>query len=116
MSSSEPAVTSLPGLDDADPRTELRQFVQNVAGDEDRLPHPLQCLEQFADLDSRPRVETGGRFVQQQQIGIVQQHAGQCEPLFHAARQPSTGASRLSVRSVRASTSRIVRSHSNRDS
>ncbi len=34
-----------------------------------------------------PRVEAAGRFVEQQQLRIVQQNAGQAQPLLHAPRQ-----------------------------
>ena len=55
--------------------------------DHDRLAHLPQLLEQFAHLDAGPRVEAAGRLVEQQHLRLVQQHAGQAEPLRHAARQ-----------------------------
>ena len=75
---------------------EVGQLGQDVRGDQDRLAHPVQFLEQLADLDAGPRVQAAGRLVQQQHLRIVQQHAGQAQPLLHAARQSeSTRASRL---------------------
>ena len=58
---------------------------QDVAGDQDRLAHLAQLLEQPAHLDAGPRVEAAGRLVEQQHLRLVQQHAGQAEPLRHAA-------------------------------
>ena len=55
--------------------------------DQDRLAHVAQLLEQLAHLDAGPRVEAAGRLVEQQHLRVVQQHAGQAEPLRHAARQ-----------------------------
>ena len=46
-----------------------------------------EFLEQFAHLDAGARVEAAGRLVEQQHLRVVQQHAGQAEPLRHAARQ-----------------------------
>ena len=78
----------LPGLDDADVGAELRQLVQDVRRDDDRLPHRLQFLQQLAHLDARPRIEPAGRLIEQQQVGIVQKHAREPEPLLHPARKP----------------------------
>ena len=49
------------------------------------MPSCPQLLQQRADLDPGPRVQAAGRLVQQQHLRIVQQHAGQAEPLGHAA-------------------------------
>ena len=74
-------------LDDADLVADVGQLGQDVAGDQDRLAHVAQLLEQAAHLDAGPRVEAAGRLVEQQHLRLVQQHAGQAEPLRHAARQ-----------------------------
>ena len=51
------------------------------------MPISLELLEQFAHFDARPRVEVAGRLVEQEHFGVVQQHAGDAQPLLHAARQ-----------------------------
>ena len=61
--------------------------MQDVGGDQDGLAHPAQFLQQFADLDAGPRVEAGRGLVEQQDLGIVQQHPGDREPLLHAPAQ-----------------------------
>ena len=72
-------------LDDADHVAQLRQLVKDVAGDDDRLTHPLELLEQLTNLDAGAGIETGGGLVHQQHLGIVQQDASNAEALLHAA-------------------------------
>ena len=72
-------------FDDADPIADVRQLRKDVAGDEDRLAQTLQPLQQSAHLDPRPRIETAGRFVEEQHLRVVQQHAGEAQSLGHAA-------------------------------
>ena len=74
-------------LDDADLVADVGQLRQDVARNHDRLAHVAQPLEQAANLDPCPRIESAGRLVEQQHLRIVQQHAGQAQPLRHAARQ-----------------------------
>jgi hypothetical protein len=49
------------------------------------LPSLRSSFKQAADLDPRAGVQAAGRLVQQQHLGIVQEHAGQAQPLGHAA-------------------------------
>ncbi len=58
-----------------------------MRGDDDGFAHALQFLEDLHHLDSRPWVQTAGRFVQQQQIRVMNEHARQAQPLLHAAAQ-----------------------------
>ena len=74
-------------LDDADLVAHVGQLRQDVAADHDRLAHRAELFEQLANFDPRPRVQAAGRFVEQQHLRIVQQHAGQAEALVHAARE-----------------------------
>ena len=53
----------------------------------DRLAHGPQLFEEFAHLDAGAGVEAAGRLVQQQHLRFVEEHAGQAQPLRHAARQ-----------------------------
>ena len=62
-----------------------------MAGDEDGFAHRLQLLEQFAHLNAGARVEAARRFVEQEEIGIMQEDAGEAEALFHAAGKAING-------------------------
>jgi len=66
---------------------DLRQFVQDVARDEDGLAHVFEFFEEFTYFDACARVETARRLVQKQQLRVVQKHAGQSQPLLHPARE-----------------------------
>ena len=59
--------------------------MQDVRADDDGLAHASKLLEELADLDTGARVEAGGRFVQEQHLRVVQQHACDRETLAHAA-------------------------------
>ena len=72
-------------LDDADLVADVGQLGQDMAGNHDRLAHLAELLEQAADLDPRARVQAAGRLVEDQHLGVVQEHAGQAQPLRHAA-------------------------------
>jgi hypothetical protein len=56
-----------------------------VRRDDDRLAHCLEFLEQSLDLDARARVEARRRFVQEQNLGVVDQRFGKAQALLHAA-------------------------------
>ena len=60
---------------------------EDVAGDEDRLSHPPQFLQEGLHFDPRPRIQSAGRLVENQHRRIVDERLGQAEPLLHAARQ-----------------------------
>ena len=47
----------------------------------------MQLLQQFAQFDARAGIQAAGRFVQQQQLGVVQQNSRDAQSLFHAPRQ-----------------------------
>ena len=51
-------------FNDANPCTQLGQFVQDVAGDQDGFSHFSQRLQQLADFDSCARIEAAGGFIQ----------------------------------------------------
>ena len=54
-----------------------------MAGDEDRLAHALQPLEQVSHLDAGPGIKAAGRLVEQEHLRVVQQHPRQPQPLRH---------------------------------
>ena len=74
-------------FDDADSIADVGQLRKDVAGDKDRLAEPLQPLEQPAHLDPSPGIQAAGGLIEQQDLRIVQEHAGQTESLRHAAGQ-----------------------------
>ena len=73
-------------VEHADPRAQLLDLGQQVAGQEDRRPGAVQLEQQLADLGDALRVQAVGRLVEHQQLGTAQQRAGQPEPLPHAER------------------------------
>jgi hypothetical protein len=64
---------------------DVGQLGQDVAGDHERLAHVAEFLQQPADFDPRPGVQAAGRLVEQEHLGIVQEHPRHSEPLGHAA-------------------------------
>ena len=46
-----------------------------------------QLAEQLAQLDPGARVQAGGRLVEEEHLGVVDEGVGQAQPLLHAARQ-----------------------------
>ena len=74
-------------VDDAVAGAHLGQLRQDVARQDDRLSHFSQRPDQLADLAPGPRVKTGRRFIEEQDLGVVYERSGQAEPLFHAAGQ-----------------------------
>ena len=56
-----------------------------MAADEDRLAEPLEPLEQAAHLDPGPGVEAAGRFVEEEDLRVVEEDAGQPQALRHSA-------------------------------
>ena len=70
-------------LDDADRRAEVGELREDVAGDQDRLAHPPQLVQQRLHLEPGPGVEARGRLVEDQDRRVVDQRLGQAEPLLH---------------------------------
>jgi hypothetical protein len=63
----------------------------------------------MAIISMRARgIEAAGRFVEQQDLGIVNEHARQAEPLLHAAAQRANQAPFFSLRPTSSSTSLTV--------
>ena len=72
--------------EDPDPVADGLDLAQEVAGEHDRqaalVDEPAQQLE---DLDDADRVDRGGRLVEDQEVGRLDQGIGDAEPLAHAA-------------------------------
>src|ERR1035437_1712399 len=71
-------------LDDNHAVADFRQLGEDVRADENRLLTLVQKHEQLAQFDAGSRVEAGGRFIQNQNIGIINQRAAKADALFHA--------------------------------
>ena len=69
-----------------DPRAQLLDLGQQMAGQEDRRPAAVQVQQQVAHLGDALRVEAVGRLVEDEQLRTAQQRTGQAEPLLHAER------------------------------
>ena len=59
-------------------------FAQFVRGEENGFALVFQPLDDFAHFHAAQRVQAAGRFVENQQIGIVDQRLGQADALLHA--------------------------------
>ena len=71
--------------DDRDSVGQELGFFHVVGREKDRLPAVLESLEHIPDLASGVRVEPGRRFVEKDDLGIVDQRGGDPEPLLEAA-------------------------------
>ena len=79
---------------DGDVVGQLFQLVQLVAGDQQTLALLGQLAEQGDELGPADRVDAAERFVEHQQLRVVQQRLGQLDALPHAlgvAAQPPVG-------------------------
>ena len=84
----DPALGEHPAVvDDRDARAQLLELGQDVAADDDRLAQRAQLAEELAQLDPGARIEPGGRLVEQQHLGVVDERVGEAQPLLHAARE-----------------------------
>ena len=77
----------LSAVDDRDARAQLLELGEDVAADEDRLAEAAQLAEQLAQLDAGPRVEAGGRLVEEQDLRVVDEGVREAESLLHAPGQ-----------------------------
>ena len=72
---------------DHEPVTELLGLVHVVRREHEGDARLLQSIEALPQHVARLRVETGGRLVEQQDLGLVDQGARDRQPALHAARQ-----------------------------
>ena len=71
-------------VQDPDPRAQLLHFGEQMAGQEDRHPAPVQVQQQLPGVTDTVRVQPVAGFVQDQQPGPPDERSGQAEPLAHA--------------------------------
>ena len=72
----------LPLIDDGDAIAQSFRFIHVVRGDDDGAALVLEAADYVPKLPSRLRVEAGGRFVEEQQVGIADECRGDGEPLL----------------------------------
>jgi hypothetical protein len=77
-----------PGVHGGDP-LEPRRLLHVGGGDQDAHPRPPapDAGEQLPELAAREGIDAGGRLVQDQEVGIVDERAAEPELLLHAARE-----------------------------
>ena len=51
------------------------------------LPSDAELAEELAQLDAGPRIEAGGRLVEEQHLRVVDERVGEAQALLHAAGQ-----------------------------
>ena len=81
-----PSATSLPPGDDPDPVGELVGLLQVLGGEEDGGALVVQLRDLLPDRLAADRVEAGGRLVEEEDRGLVNQRRGEVEAAAHAAR------------------------------
>ncbi len=74
-------------VDDADGVAQALRLVHEMGGQEQGLALANQPAQALPDQMPGLRVEAGGGLVEDHQIGVVDQGAGQGQPAFHAAGQ-----------------------------
>lgn len=79
------AVDEFAFFDDGDAVAEVLEFAEDVGGDEDGFAHALEFLEDGHHFDAGSGVEAAGGFVEEEELGVVDEDAGESESLLHAA-------------------------------
>ena len=79
------AVNEFAFFDDGDAVAEVLEFAENVGGDKDGFAHALEFLEDGHHFDAGSGVQAAGGFVEEEELGVVDEDAGEAEPLLHAA-------------------------------
>ena len=95
-------------VDDDDALAGLRHLGEDVRAEDDRVVAG-QLLDELARLDDLLRVEAGGRFVEDEHVGIVDQGLGQADALPVALRSFAQRRSAMSAMRVRSITARDAR-------
>ena len=78
-------------VDDADVVAQAFRFFHEMGGEQQGLALPYQAAQALPDQVAGLRVEAGGGFVEDHQVGVVDQGAGQGEAPFHAAGKGGDG-------------------------
>ncbi len=73
-------------VDEPDLRAPLR-LVEVGRGDEDRHPFPQEVIEYPPEVPARHGIDAARRLVEEEDLGRVDERAGETQLLFHASRQ-----------------------------
>src|SRR5262249_12127700 len=76
-----------PAVHDRDARAQPLGFLHEVRREDDGLALREQLLEPFPDEVARLRIEPRGGLVHEDQVGIVDERAGERESALHASRE-----------------------------
>ena len=80
-----PAAMTLPWSRIDQPVAEVRRLVHVVGGEEHRAAAAPEVVDDLPDLEARLRVEAGGGLVEEEQLGVADEGAGERQPLLLAA-------------------------------
>jgi signal transduction histidine kinase len=72
--------------DDTDPIADLLHLAEQVAGQQDGPPSGAEAADQVTHVGEARGVETVGRLVEDQQLGVLEEGGRYAEPLLHAQR------------------------------
>ncbi len=75
-------VRGFPSVKKNHPAAQGLDFFHAVAGHQHSSPFACKASDVFVKLVRRPRVQAIRRFVEEQQLGIMQSRSGQIEPLL----------------------------------
>ena len=84
ISSTRPSGLEFALVDDGHAVTDGFHFAQFMRGKENGFALVFQALDDFADFHAAQRVEPAGGFVQNQQVGIVDERLREADALLHA--------------------------------
>ena len=82
-----PRAITLAVVHDRHPVAQPGRLLHVVGGEQHRAAAGLEALDQLPDLEARLRVEAGGRLVEEEQLRVGHQGAGQGQALPLAARE-----------------------------
>ena len=84
-----------PVVHDRHPIAEPLGLVHVVGGEQDGAPVRLEAFDQLPELPAGLRIEAGGRLIQEEQLGVADQRAGQGQALLLAAGKRTHPGARL---------------------
>ena len=92
--STSPSARTLPAVEDRDAVADVLHVGQQVAGQQDRLAAAAELDDEVLDLAAADGVQAGGRLVEDEQVGVVDEGLGQADAAGHALGILADGAAR----------------------
>ena len=80
-----PSAITLAVIHDGHPVAQPLGFFHVVGGEQDGAAGGLEALDQAPELPPGLGVEPGGGLVEEEELGVADQGAGECQPLLLAA-------------------------------